>query len=256
MSSTTNRRVALSLLAHPDDAEILCGGTLIRLQKEHGYDIHIVTCTAGDCGTTDKTPWEISGIRTGEAAKAASLIGATYHCLWLFDGKVCYEPTAIEKATNVFRKVNPTVVFTHPRHDYMPDHEGAHTLARMASFLFAAPNASLSVPVPADSHVPHLYYCDPLGAADPYTGEPVKPHAYVDVTSAHELKLKMLSCHASQREWLRAHHGMDEYLEATRRADAKRGSECGVALAEAFTQHRGHPYPQTDLLAELFPLKK
>ncbi len=246
-----NQTSVMAIFAHPDDAEIFCGGTLIRLRNEQGYEIHIVTCTAGDCGTTSRSAWEISSVRTAEAAKAASLIGAAYHCLGLFDGKVSYEPTSIEKATNVFRKVNPTVVFTHPRHDYMPDHEAAHTLARIASFMFAAPNASDSVPVPADSHVPHLYYCDPLGAADPFTGEAVRPDVYVDVTAVHELKLRMLACHSSQREWLRAHHGIDEYLVATRRADAKRGGERGVVLAEAFTQHHGQPYPQSDLLAEL-----
>ena len=64
----------------------------------------------------------------------------------------------------------------------------------------------------------------------------------------------MLACHASQREWLRAHHGMDEYIDAMRRYSAERGKEVGVEFAEAFTQHRGHPFPQTDLLKEL--LKK
>ena len=59
----------------------------------------------------------------------------------------------------------------------------------------------------------------------------------------------MLACHASQREWLRAHHGMDEYLEAVKRHDAARGSCSGVAYAEAFVQHRGHAYPHDDLLA-------
>ena len=45
---TSSRRVALTLLAHPDDAEILCGGTLIRLRQELGYEVHIATATAGD----------------------------------------------------------------------------------------------------------------------------------------------------------------------------------------------------------------
>ena len=53
-------------------------------------------------------------------------------------------------------------------------------------------------------------------------------------------------------EWLRAHHGMDEYIEAMKRAGAARGQEAGVAFAEGFVQHRGHPYPQNDVLAELF----
>jgi hypothetical protein len=45
---------------------------------------------------------------------------------------------------------------------------------------------------------------------------------------------------------------MDEYLEAMRRHAAARGRQMGVAAAEAFVQHRGHAYPQDDLLAKLF----
>ena len=61
----------------------------------------------------------------------------------------------------------------------------------------------------------------------------------------------MLACHGSQREWLRVHHGTDEYLDATREHAAARGREIGVAYAEAFNRHRGHAYPQDDLLALL-----
>ncbi len=45
--SSLNSKIALSLLAHPDDAEILCAGTLIRL-KEAGWEIYIATLTPGD----------------------------------------------------------------------------------------------------------------------------------------------------------------------------------------------------------------
>jgi diadenosine tetraphosphatase ApaH/serine/threonine PP2A family protein phosphatase len=65
----------------------------------------------------------------------------------------------------------------------------------------------------------------------------------------------MLACHASQREWLRAHHGMDEYLDATRRHAEARGELIGAAAAEGFVQHRGHAYPHDDLLLELFGKK-
>lgn len=60
----------------------------------------------------------------------------------------------------------------------------------------------------------------------------------------------MLTCHASQREWLRAHHGTDEYLEATKRHYAKRDQETGAIYTEAFVQHTGHPFPETDILQE------
>jgi hypothetical protein len=62
----------------------------------------------------------------------------------------------------------------------------------------------------------------------------------------------MLACHSSQREWLRAHHCMDEYIDAMKRFAAERGQELGVEYAEAFTQHHGHPFPQTDILKEMF----
>jgi hypothetical protein len=61
----------------------------------------------------------------------------------------------------------------------------------------------------------------------------------------------MLACHASQRDWLRAHHRMDEYIESMKRQSAQRGRQFGCTYAEAFVQHRGHPFPQSDLLAEL-----
>jgi len=254
-SEVTPRRVALTMLAHPDDAEILCGGTLVRL-RDLGWDIHIATATSGDCGTMTHSARDISEIRTAEAINAASLVGGTFHCLGELDGRVCYNAGTIQKAFDLFRRINPSLVITHPRLDYMLDHEQVHLIARMASFLYAAPNVSDAVSVPPQARVPHLYYCDPIGGSDPYTGELVAASTVVDVSAAHTMKLSMLSCHASQREWLRSHHGMDEYLEATRRHDAVRGESIGVAFAEAFTQHRGHAYPQDDLLRQILRLTK
>jgi len=44
----------------------------------------------------------------------------------------------------------------------------------------------------------------------------------------------MLACHASQREWLLAHHGMDEYIEAMRRLSSGRGKLIGVEFAGGY----------------------
>jgi LmbE family N-acetylglucosaminyl deacetylase len=248
---STERRVCLSLLAHPDDAEICCGGTLVRLAREQGYEVHIATMTPGDCGSSDLNRWEISRVRTAEARAAAAMIGATYHCLDERDGMVFYERGANQKVIDLFRSVCPTLVFTHPRQDYMLDHEQTHLLARSASFVFSVPNIS-TVPLRDTASIPHLYYCDPLGGKGPL-GEDVMPTNLIDVFAAHNVKLKMLACHASQREWLRAHHGIDEYLNAVERHDAERGRLIGGPFAEGFIQHRGHAYPTSDLLSELFP---
>ena len=242
------RRVALSFLAHPDDAELLCAGTLARLASL-GWEIHIATATPGDCGTMTQTPWDIASTRTREARTAASIINATYHCIDERDVFVVYDKPTLRKTIDLFRRVGPTLVFTHAPSDYMMDHEMVHRLARAASFAYGAPNVS-TLSVPEGAKVPHLYFCDPIEGIDA-TGQLVTPTTRIDVTKQMETKTRMLVAHASQREWLRAHHGMDEYVEAMKRHSARRGTEAKCEYAEAFVQCRLHSYPPDDLLAEL-----
>ncbi|MHB8899554.1 MAG: PIG-L family deacetylase, partial [Thermoguttaceae bacterium] len=56
------RKTALAFLAHPDDAEFLCAGTLMRLASL-GWEVHIATVANGDCGSMTETPWVIAGRR-------------------------------------------------------------------------------------------------------------------------------------------------------------------------------------------------
>jgi LmbE family N-acetylglucosaminyl deacetylase len=249
MTNEPKRRVAMTLLAHPDDAEILCAGTLIRL-ADAGWEIHIATVAAGDCGSATLGRAEISAIRREEGITAAAKIGAVYHCLDEPDVHVVFDKATIQRVIDHLRLVAPTLLFTHPRHDYMLDHEQVHLLARAAAFSYPIPNAS-SLPLLDGSAIPWLYYCDPVEGRDPYTGDLVQPTTAIDVTAQLDRKIEMLACHASQRDWLRSHHGMDEYIEAMKRYSAERGRQTGVEYAEAFVQHRGHPFPQSDLLALL-----
>jgi LmbE family N-acetylglucosaminyl deacetylase len=244
----SHMNTALAFLAHPDDAEILCGGTLIRL-AEKGWKVHIATVTAGDCGTMLENRFDISSIRTTEATKAAAMIGGVYHCLDERDGLVCYDKEALRKAIDLFRRVAPSLVFTHALRDYMMDHEMVAMLARAASFVYSAPNIS-SHPLRPGSGIPHLYYCDPVEGKDPF-GNGVEPTVVVDISKQLEKKLEMLACHASQREWLREFHGIDEYIDAVRRMVGERGKLIGSIAAEGFVQHRGHAYPQDDILEEM-----
>jgi len=247
--SLPERRVVLAMMAHPDDAEFLCAGTLIRL-KELGWEIHIASLAPGDCGTMTENRWDISSRRTREAQQAAGLIGAVYHCLDERDGFIVYDKATLQKVYDLFRRIGPTLVFAHAPKDYMMDHEMASLLARAASFLYGAPNCS-AFPLLPGSCVPYLYYCDPVEGIDPL-GHPVQPTTYVDISSQLEKKAEMLACHASQRQWLLDHHGVDEYVGSMRRHSQARGKEVGVLAAEAFVQHRGHPYPRDDLLVRLF----
>jgi LmbE family N-acetylglucosaminyl deacetylase len=243
--------VVLSVLAHPDDAEFLCAGTLIRLRNEKGHAVHIASMTPGDCGSAEVGPEEIAAIRRAEGAAAAAVIGATYHCLEERDLLITYAEGPLEKVVRLFRTVRPRIVLTHSPACYMLDHEMTSTLARAAAFAAAVPNFQVAKGMPPPlEHIPHLYYCDPIEGKGPL-GQDVPPGLHVDISGVIETKAKMLAAHASQREWLRRQHGMDQYIEAMRQWSAHRGGEAGVAFAEGFRQHLGHSYPQNDLLREL-----
>ena len=241
--------VLLTILAHPDAAEFLCGGALIRLAREKSWQIHIASMTAGDCGSAVHGPEEISRIRRREGAEAAALIGAAYHCLEEHDLLIFYNERALEKVTRLLREVRPSVVITHSPSDYMPDHEMTSYLARAATFAAPAPNFLSDRGLPLE-RIPHLYYADAVEGKDPL-GREIVPTFYVDVSAVMETKARMLACHASQRDWLRKHHGMDHYIETMRDWSAHQGRSCGVAYAEGFRQHLGHSYPQDNLLGNI-----
>jgi hypothetical protein len=76
----------------------------------------------------------------------------------------------------------------------------------------------------------------------------VPPQFSIDISSVIDAKEAMLACHASQRNWLLKHHGLDSYLQAMRDLSAQRGTGIGFAYAEGFRQHLGHSYPQDNLL--------
>jgi N-acetylglucosamine malate deacetylase 1 len=243
--------VILSILAHPDDAEFLCAGVLIRLVREHGWQAHIATMTPGDCGSAELPPEEISRIRRAEGAKAAALIGGRYHCLEERDLLVFYAERPLERVTRLLREVRPRIVLTHSPADYMLDHEMTSSLVRAAAFAAPIPNflRDRGHPPPIE-HIPHLYYCDPIEGKD-MLGRDVAPGFCIDISSVFPTKRDMLASHASQRDWLLKHHGVDQYLESMREWGARCGRTCGVTHAEGYRQHLGHSYPQDNLLGQL-----
>lgn len=245
----------MGFMAHPDDVEFTCAGTLIRLKQEAGCEIIIATATSGDCGTAECGPDEIARIRHREAKASADLLGAEYYCAGCRDLFIMYDEPTLRRFIEILRKARPDVVITQPPVDYMVDHENTGKLVRSACFGAPIPNAwTYDIdPAPVLAKVPHLYYCDPPEDKEIF-GEEVKPHFLVDTTDVTDLKIDMLACHASQRDWLRKHHGIDEYIESMKRRSADRGKLIGKRYAEGFRQHLGHGYPQNNMIAELLQL--
>jgi hypothetical protein len=90
---------------------------------------------------------------------------------------------------------------------------------------------------------------DPVAGVD-REGHPILADFFVDVESKFAVKQVMLAQHKSQRDWLRQHHGIDEYLQMMERWTRANGARAGLALAEGFRRYKGHPYPESPLLEQ------
>lgn len=237
--------------AHPDDAEILAGGTLALLRRL-GHGVTIVTMTPGDCGSAEMGAEEIAEIRKREAAAAAGLIGAAYRCAEFRDLAIFNCNEGRRKVTEILRWARPDIVLTAAPADYHCDHEATSALVRDACFGASAPNYATGTddPAPALGAIPHLYFADPVMGRD-RDGRPVAADFLVDVASTFALKRQMLEMHASQGAWLRRQHGMPDYVETMEHWTRLRGAEAGLEFGEGFRQYRGHPYPRTGQLQEL-----
>jgi LmbE family N-acetylglucosaminyl deacetylase len=241
----------LAIHAHPDDVEILAGGTLVKLAAA-GHDITIVTMTPGDCGSGDHTPDEIATIRRGEAARSAARIGAKYRCAEFRDLSIFSDDASRRRVVEILRETAADLVLTASPVDYLCDHEATSQLVRDACFGAPAPNYTSgarksALPLRA---IPHLYFMDPIGGVD-RDGHPVLPDFFVGVEAEMETKTAMLAEHASQRDWLLKHHGMDDYLETMKAWTRENGARAGMGYAEGFRRYKGHPYPQSPLLEQL-----
>jgi LmbE family N-acetylglucosaminyl deacetylase len=251
MADSSNSLRILAIHAHPDDVEFQCAGTLARL-KQLGCAISIATMTPGDCGSAKLGPLEIARVRREEARQAAALLGAECLCLEFRDLQIIIDNDGRRRVTEAIRQTRPDIVLTAPPIDYMSDHEMTSRLVRDACFAASVPNFDTYVanPAPPTAKIPHLYYVDAIEGIDWY-GRPIPPEFVIDISETFAVKQDMLACHESQRGWLLQQHGIDEYLESCSRWSSSRGKEIGVAYGEAFTQHKGHPYPHDNLLLKL-----
>ncbi|MBN1873834.1 MAG: bacillithiol biosynthesis deacetylase BshB1 [Anaerolineae bacterium] len=103
--------------AHPDDIEIGCGGTLIKL-ADAGHSIVMVDMVQGEMGTRGTVE-----TRKAESAAAAKLIGAiARENLALEDGNIRVTPEAKRRVVEVVRIYRPQLVFLPYYQDRHPDH--------------------------------------------------------------------------------------------------------------------------------------
>jgi LmbE family N-acetylglucosaminyl deacetylase len=238
----------LAVHAHPDDLETLAAGTLALLAAR-GHRVVIATATAGEGGTVETGPEETARIRQAEAAAAAALIGADYRCAGLPDLGVFNDDVGRRRITELVRAAQPDIVITASPADYHPDHEATSLLARDACFAASVPNYRTGPAAPL-THIPHLYFTDPIGGRD-RQGVRIKPDFGVDIGDFLQTKRRMLMAHESQVAWVARQHGIADFAASMVAWAERRGRDFGVPYAEGFRHYRHQPYPRDPALQQL-----
>ena len=202
---------ALAIAAHPDDIEFVMAGTLLLL-REAGWKIHYLNVSTGNFGHMTLTAAETARVRRGEAQAAAKMLGAKWHAPFCDDLQIFYTDENIRRICAVVREAKPSVVLTHALQDYMEDHMITARLAVTGTFARGLPHYRSRPPRKPTLEPVTIYHAMPHGQRDPMR-QRVAPESYVDTTSVHATKRAALACHASQKEWLDASQGQDNYLK-------------------------------------------
>jgi LmbE family N-acetylglucosaminyl deacetylase len=214
----------LAVMAHPDDAELLCAGTLARARKE-GAQVGICVLCRGDKGAPSQAIRNLSAVRKREVMAAAKLLSAKVYFGDQPDGTLEDGPGNRRMLLDIYRRFQPTVILSHAPEDYHPDHKAASALAESASWFCASRGHKTKLaPLKAP---PAVWFCDTLGMAD------FRSAFYIDVSDFLEVKAQMLACHKSQLQ--RGQDGDFSPLAELMTAQAgMRGLQSGVEAAEAF----------------------
>jgi bacillithiol biosynthesis deacetylase BshB1 len=174
----------LCIAAHRDDAELTCGGTLIKAVDD-GYRVGVVDLTEGEMGTRGS-----ADLRSQEAERAAEVMGLSVReNLSLPDAGIENTRATREKLVAVIRRLQPRVVIAPAPRSRHPDHRLAAELVRDACFLAGIAKYVPDVPRHRPLKLLHTIA---------YREDAVKPTFIVDISAQFERKLAAIRCYASQ----------------------------------------------------------
>lgn len=214
----------LAFAPHPDDAELLCGGTLAKLARE-GRRTAIVDLTRGEMGTRGSVE-----IRAAEAAAAAQVLGVAHReNLGLPDSGLENTPETRVMIAKVIRRLRPQVVIAPAPKGRHPDHRIAAQMIRDGCFLSGVRKTDPA----SEPHRPRK-----LLHAITYREDHVKPTFVVDISGDFETKLRAIACYASQFEGViqagEVYPNGEPLAEIIRHQSAHYGSLVRVRYGEPF----------------------
>ncbi len=176
----------LAIMAHPDDAELQCGGALAKASAA-GDRVGILDLTRGEGGSQGSPE-----LREEEAARSADVLGlAVRRNAALRDSGLVNDQGSRETVAGLIRELRPRIVVTHWREGRHPDHRVAAELAYDASFLAGLKNYLASGPAHRPEKVVHSLL---------FREDAPKPSFVVDISDYIDTKLAALACFESQFE--------------------------------------------------------
>jgi bacillithiol biosynthesis deacetylase BshB1 len=175
---------ALAIGAHPDDIELVVGGTLLKLASI-GYKTAVLDMARGEGGTRG-TP----ETRAAEAAASAQTLGLTAReNLALPDSHIWCDEDSRLRMVRALRRFRPKVIFTHYWEDPHPDH--AHTAQIVREACYVAGLAKF------DAQSGQARY-RPSAIAHFMFPRTVPPTFVVDITPFADQKMAAIRCFKSQ----------------------------------------------------------
>jgi LmbE family N-acetylglucosaminyl deacetylase len=209
---------------HPDDLEIVCGGTLALLGRQ-GFRVGLIELTTGE-----PTPRGSEEVRRQEAEAARAVLGAAVRLnLGLPNRELMDGPPARYRLATELRRLRPTVLIATAGRTpaASPDHHQAHLIIEAARFYSQLTRWDDRFDGTPPYRVPHLVY-----APFPFDAEVRHWHGtfVVDVTSTFQQKLDAIRCYQSQFDadrFAMLQHFVGGSASAT-------GARCGFAYGEMF----------------------
>ncbi|MBK9246867.1 MAG: bacillithiol biosynthesis deacetylase BshB1 [Ignavibacteria bacterium] len=224
----------LVVAAHPDDAELSCGGTIAQLTS-NGKTVVIVDCTLGELSSRGTI--EQRAIETQKANEILKVSGRVN--LLMEDGNIELSKDNILSLIRSIRQYRPKIILCNPPHERHPDHENVHKLVRTAVFQSGLTmiktefNGKHQLPHRPDKLFSYMQTYD------------FEPSFYVDISDYFQVKMESIRAYSSQ-VFVAGEHNTQQpqtfiskpaFMEMIEARARYFGALIGVEYAEAFHSH-------------------
>jgi len=197
----------MAVMAHPDDAEIWCGGTL-TLHAEKGDTVRICTLSYSEDST-----------RGMEALEGAKRMGCEVELLGLKDTSIRDSDEAVERLRRSMDSFRPDTIIAHWFDDMHPDHEATFRVLRRAFVCGFLGNSIDDIKA-----IPRIFCCDTYNSLGLHG--PFEPDNFVDITQIWEKKKAAIKAHESQP--------FSIFMDMNEQQCLSHGRASGTKLAEGF----------------------